>query len=175
MTCVICAKHMRVRSQSTRRVASRRTPEALLQLRDADRKVAEEEGSCDFRLNSGGKPIDCLIKYILPEFSWTPASTLSSGALHRAASVCRSAPRRGVAPAELARNLRQPRLSANIITNESKRWAHMRLLASSQRIAACLVASKFRVSRHPGEASLYLVAACPSSRRGTIVQHIERP
>jgi hypothetical protein len=68
--CVICAKQMHVRNQSARHSARRRTRYALLQPRDADRKVAEEEGNCDFRLNFGGKPFDDLIDIfsgILPD------------------------------------------------------------------------------------------------------------
>jgi hypothetical protein len=52
---------MRVRNQSARHAACRRARYALLQPGDADRKVAEEEGNCDFRLNFGGKPFDDLI------------------------------------------------------------------------------------------------------------------
>jgi len=133
------------------RIAIRRTHllDALVLSRDADREVAEEEGSCDFRLNFGEKPIDCLIKCIFPEFSWTQASTLSLRALHRAAAVLRSAARRRVAPARAGVRAWQPGMAANNISNESKTWAHMRLLASPNGLRHLGLRAGFCAKRHP--------------------------
>lgn len=141
-------------------------PDAPVPSRDADRD-GTEEGRCDLRLNSGGKSIDCLIKYMPCGILLEPGIN----ALHARTSSGRlpisSATRRRTARAE-RRFARKPgRLGSNI-SNKSKTWASVRLLASPH-------AGRFRgpkeVCAKRPRAKLPCWAMAPHF--GTIMQHIE--